>query len=145
MDPLSITASVIAVVTVTAKVTNSLSKLRGLREADDLIHALMNEVTTLRAISAQIEAVARQYQDSLSSEQFACLEQLKQMLRAAKVKLEELDNIIHYRLIQPPDDGGIQKLSRRAWLRHKTDVQRIQQELRTLRQDISTLIETLNL
>ncbi len=145
MEPLSITASVIAVVTLTAKVTNSLNKLRGLREADNLVHALMNEVTTLRAISTQIEAVARQYQDSMSSEQLACLEQLKQVLRAAKDKLEELNNIIHYQLLRPSGSGGIEKLSRRAWLRHKTDVQRIQQELRTFRQDIGTLIGTLNL
>ena len=145
MDPLSITASVVAVVTVTAKLTNSLCKLRGHREADGLVHALMNEVTTLRAISTRIEAVACRYPGSLSSERLNCLEQLQQVLDAAKVKLEELDNIIHYGLIRPPDDGGIEKLSRRAWLHHKTDVQRIQQELRTLRQDISMLVETLNL
>ncbi|KAI9711345.1 MAG: hypothetical protein M1812_007194 [Candelaria pacifica] len=145
MDPLSITASVIAVLGLSVKVTQGIGKLRGLREADDLLHALMNEITTLRAIAGQVEAVLRQHRDSLSAEQIACLESLEHVLKAAKAKLEELDHIIHYKLLRPKSDPSNDKLSRRAWLNYESDIQRLQQELRTLRQDIGTLVGTLNL
>ncbi|KAI9699636.1 MAG: hypothetical protein M1836_002670 [Candelina mexicana] len=145
MDPLSITASVIAVVTLTAKVTKALRKLRGLREADDLLLALINEITTLRTSARQIEAVLSDHRDSLSAEQLACSEQLERLLGAAKAKLEELDIVIHYQLLRAADNNGNEKLSRAAWFRHRNHVQRLQQELQRLQQNIGTLVATLTM
>ncbi|KAI9784656.1 MAG: hypothetical protein M1835_003537 [Candelina submexicana] len=145
MDPLSITASVIAVGTLTVKVGKGLDKLRSLREADDLLLALMNEVTTLRDIAGRIEAILHQHRESLSAEQLACSEQLERLLAAAKAKLEELDNIIHYQLLRAADKIGNEKLSRAAWFRHRSHVQRLQQELQRLQQNIRTLVATLNM
>lgn len=149
MDPLSITASIVGLTSVVTTLAKFLVKLSDFREsagsADALIDEiidLMNEVTTLHEILKNIEEVSSQHNDLLSSEQLTYLEQLQQALETATVTLEELNRITHRRLLK---DDGNENMSRQVWLHHKSDVQRLQKQLRTLRQKISTVFPDLNL
>ncbi len=73
MDPLSITAGVIAVVGAAGKVGVDSRNSQELRKASDAVHALINEVSTLQAVLQQIDSAVRQQRDRMPQESGDCL------------------------------------------------------------------------
>lgn len=136
MDPLSITASVIAILGAAGEVTKGLAKVQALYHAPAELSGLMNEVSDLRAVISQISTFSNQ----LEEESFrGPVVTLKNHLNKAMGQLRTLDNLINAELFKVRADGTI-KMSRTAWIRLKADVQRMQRDLRSIRVNIGTAL-----
>ncbi|KAL8861156.1 MAG: hypothetical protein Q9178_002372, partial [Gyalolechia marmorata] len=136
MDPLTITASVIAILGAAGQVTKGIAKVQALQHAPADLSGLMNEVSDLRAVISQVSTFSNQ----LEEERFrGPVVTLKGHLDEAMVRLRTLDNLINVELFKVRADGTI-KMSRTAWIRLKADVQRRQRELRSIRVNIGTAL-----
>jgi Fungal N-terminal domain of STAND proteins len=90
MEPLSLTASIIAVLTAANTVAHGLVKLRGFKNAPDELLALMNEVSDLQVILEEVNEISRTqgvHGDRLSLN-------LAQLLIRAKSTLLKLHRLI---------------------------------------------------
>lgn len=133
-DPLSLVASIIAVATVAAQISQAISNLRGLGKVPDQLYALKNEVTDL-------EIVLRQIGDSIEQRdviQGTDSGSLREVLQRAKEKLAELAKVLGS--IADACIGGKTKIVNRAvvWWKEKGHLQALQD-------DICTVKATLNL
>ena len=118
-DPLSITASIIAVVGAAEGVTKTLAKFKSIRNAPDELLALINEVSDLKLVFSDIQnhIVIQRAQIPQTKEQ-----NISTLVKRAKDKLLELDQLIQYRLVKPESDQI--KVSRREWLRARAVIER---------------------
>ena len=135
MDPLSIIASTIAIACATAQTLETLKSIYG---ANSELHALMNEVSELQIVLPEVERVILERRTHQQLPQ-GTVDKICKLLEGAKDSLHSLDNIIKDRLIHSYSPSGEAKVARLAWLRQKSKVRRIQQELRGTRSNLSDL------
>ena len=142
-DPLSITASIIAVVGAAEGVTRTLSKIKSLRKAPDELLALINEVSDLKIILRDVQSyIARNTQrPQISQEE---LDNISTLVNRAKDKLLELDKPIQYKLVKPESISDQIKVSRREWIKAKNTIEKFQQGLRDIRLNIVTHMVVIN-
>jgi hypothetical protein len=130
MDPLSITASVIAVATIATQIGSAFRKLRSLCiELPGRLHALSNEVADLEIVLRQLAAVI---------EERSCLprtapvhDTIPQLLKQATTKLTQIRAIV---------EGLAETCSHRtiivrakAWRKHHGKLQALQDDVRTIK------------
>jgi hypothetical protein len=136
MDPLSVTASILAIVGAANQVYKGLAKIRALHHAPAELSALINEVSDLRAILSQVATFSsRLEEERLRGPVIA----LKSHLSRARDQLCVVDNLITAELIKVKADGTV-KISRTAWLRLKPDFDLAQRELTGIRVNIGTAL-----
>ena len=141
-DPLSITASIIAVVGAAEGVTKTLAKIRNIRNAPEELLALINEVSDLRIILAGIQSYVQN--TAASPELQDALQHLTVLINRAKDKLLQLDELVQYRLTKPESVADQIKVSRREWARAKTTIDDFRQSLRDIRINIVTQMIVVN-
>ena len=145
-DPLSVTASVIAVVGAIEGVSKTLAKVRTLRNAPSELLALINEASDLRIVLGDVERYITR--DGNQSQAFRDqLQNISHLVTRAKDCLLELDKLIHYRFLKPGTDELKTKeikVSRREWAQAKTTTERFRQSLRDIRLNLATEIIVLN-
>jgi hypothetical protein len=143
MDPLSIVASIIAVIQAADRVGSLLSKLRCLSNAPLELHALVNEVSDMRIVLYDLRATLRDIGawDTLPPER---LMHLKKFVISSEAKLNEVEMLISGRFITEAPVGGKVKINRTAWVRRKGHVNSLKNELRELRVAISTSLTAIN-
>ena len=141
MDPLSITASVIAVLTAAGQVADGLSKLKALIScAQDEVCQLLNEVADLELVIHQIEAATENLPAAMNQETSG----IRRSMDRAEKKLLELRDLIENRLgiplsqnldkLNKPDTLRISKLK---WVKESQKAREIQKDLRSIRQSLS--------
>ena len=138
MDPLSITASCIAVAGAGGAAVKGLKKLREWTKLPDVLLSVMNEVADLTLVTQDIRLNLQLRQDSHSFSP-SSISVITQLLDRAQDTLIELDQVINYRLLQSPKQNGEITFSRSAWIVEEHRVQRLQASLRTTRLDIAAL------
>jgi hypothetical protein len=132
MDPLSVTASVLAILGAAGQVTKGLAKIRSIHNAPAELSGLINEVSDLRAIISQVATFSNRLEDEgLRGPVVA----LKSHLSRARDQLYALDNLINVELLKVRASGSV-RLSRKAWIRLKPDIELMQLELRGIRVNI---------
>jgi len=132
MDPLSVAASIIAVVGAARSIGKAISKLKILSDASGELYALHNEIS-------DIQMVFRSASDLIEIE--GCrippthAKDLITLSQRAKSKLLEIESLIPCQLNDPQgSDSGTQvKVARLKWLVGRHRVQSLQEELRSLR------------
>ena len=141
MDPLSVTASIITLLTASGSVVGGLEKLSSLREAPNIILALNNEISDFRLV---IFELANYLQDSARSSihQQPFSTEILPVLKRAREKLIELESLIEYRLVLPGPGRDI-RLNKTAWLWERQKVKRIQEEIRDLRTSLVAIVGVL--
>ena len=129
MDPLSVTASIIALFQAGGTVSKGLKKIANLRNAPDILLALNNEVADLHSLVENIDDVLRQHRDNTGLEPIVCL---CRALDRAKRTLLKLENVLAYKLtsIKSKDRESHPVLDRSSWLRLESSVQRLKDEIR---------------
>ena len=143
-DPLSLTASIIAILGVTDSVGKALSKVRVLKESPDELLALINEVSDFKVVLYDIERQFRNRpptSDALMVDQYSHLSELIQRAKDPLLKLEEM---IEYQFKRAESGDGHFKVSRIEWLRAKVVVERLRQTLRDTRQNIQSYMTLIN-
>ena len=139
MDPLSIAASIIALVGAAQKVAAGLEKLASLRGAPTIILQLNNELADLRLILSEGEPLILKHAATKGPTLFPNADATwKPSIERAKQRLTELEVILSNRLMSRM--GVMDKL---GWLREQDKVRRVFDELRNARQNIVAMLSVI--
>ena len=136
-DPLSVAASIIAVVSAVDTAYKTLAKVRSLRNAQNEILALNNEVADLRVTFSYLDSYIHSHPEK-SAQLHPQLLSLSTTLDRAKAQVLALETLLHDRFIKRGPPGSKLKVSGLRWLRAKETVENLQKNLRDRRLDIVT-------
>ena len=137
MDPLSITASLIALIGAAESIAVGINKLASLRNAPASVLALNNELSDLRLVLREVEPLLQKHYQALAHTQSSPFpasgnSTLLISIQRAKVKLVELESIVQSRLMVRM--GIRDKL---AWTYEQDTIIRAKDDLRTARLNIA--------
>ena len=133
-DPLSVTASVIAVVGAANAVTKGLRRLKAAKDAPEGLQDLIQDVV-------QLEMVLNFVKSAVLSSGSPPIE-LATLVGEAGSKLLEVQSLIEYTLKKA---GVSDKVDRWQWLRKGNEVERLRNQLSTIRLNLVTLTSSANL
>ena len=133
-DPLSVAASIIAVVGAADEVTNGLRRLKAARHAPESLRDLLEEIS-------QLEMVLNGIKSGVLSPENPPVE-LASLIREAGSKLLELRSLIEYTLTKA---GVSDEIDRWQWLRKGNEVERLRNQLSTIRLNLVALTSSANL
>ena len=143
-DPLSLVASVIAVVGAAESISNSLSKLRLLRNAPDGLLALNNEIADLKILLRTIEGYLSSDQPHRVTIQQDVLDCISILITRAKDHVLQLEQLIHYRFLESGSLEQNYKVFRLRWIRAKDTVESHRRALQDIRQSIQLQLLLVN-
>ena len=141
-DPLSITASIIAVITAVECISKTLAKVISARNAFSELLTLVNEVSDIRIILNDFESHLIGYGDR--PQYSRPLKLMATLLQRAKDQLLELDKLIEYQLLKPTSTSAHLKVSHYKWMKSKRVIERYRQNLRETRLNIIAQMTTLD-
>ena len=134
MEPLSVTASVLAVLGAARRLSQGVGLLKAAKGAPDSLGDLLLRLSG-------IEEVLHAIQD-VSTKPGAVSPGLTRVLGRTKAKFVEMDSLIQYTLTKA---GESSKVDRWQWLRRREEVEKLQRQLDALHNDLTALITTQNL
>ena len=145
MDPLSITASSIAVLGAVTSTSKGIGKLVSLRTAAVELQALSNEAEAFRSLLVIVQSSLRHIQGSDIYQEHG--EALCNLLSNAKEAALELQCKIEYELKRGVeiDQNGLPKVSRTAWLRSSGEIEKLRQRINNARTNLSTGLQAIDL
>lgn len=138
MDPLSITAGIIALIGAANQVAVGLNKLASMREAPDAVRALNNEVSDLRLVLDDAEPLLRKH-ERMSRPNAPGDSKFLLGLEHGKERLAELETLIQNRLFT-----RMGKIDRFGWLFEQNKVQRALVDIRAVRLSIVARLALVN-
>ena len=145
MDPLSITASVIAVLKGVNGTGKGIGELISLRNAPAELLALSDEVETFRELLAIVRCGIRKIEGS--AEYQDCRESLCYPLRKAERAALDLECTVEYQLRNgvEVDRDGRPKVSHVTWLKSSKKIQQLRDKIKDARDNLSTGLQGINL
>ena len=146
MDPLSLTASIVAIVGVGGEVAKAVRKLASLKDAPGLILALNNEISDLYLVILAIRDIYQRQRASFSSspETLTTDNIVISTLTQANDKVLKL-KALHRRLTsRTTGSSNLNTLNKASWLREQKNVKKIQEDLHTVRLKLSAALGILN-
>ncbi|KAL9071606.1 MAG: hypothetical protein Q9157_005414 [Trypethelium eluteriae] len=146
MDPLSLTASIIAVVGAATTVAKQLDHLRAtLRDTPDDLCSVVNEISDLQLVLETCKAVTEHLATS-DIDRSAPTAEINVFLCKSEQYLQELGQLVSSCLSPSSSGGGIQRvrIARFRWSKASSQVNKLRTKLRDSRQDIHTLWEANN-
>ncbi|KAF2238519.1 ankyrin [Viridothelium virens] len=142
MDPLSLTASIVAVATLAGQTCQGFIKLRGLHNSvPGRVHALHNEVVDLKVVLFQLAAVTQDREALLSSTPERA--DIEYLLKRAETKLTELDTI-NLRLVNTCIETRIAIFRGPRWQREQTAIQTLQEEIKSVKSSLNVILGASN-
>ncbi|DAA74392.1 TPA_exp: Ankyrin repeat protein [Trichophyton benhamiae CBS 112371] len=139
MDPLSVTASIIAVGTVAGKICSAFTELRSLcRSLPGRLHALNNEVADLEIVLFELASLTERRTAVVDSDRLS----LQHLVKQAEVKLLELQEIVG-RLRTAYRDAAV-PFALGAFSKEKTRLQGLQEEIRSVKCDLNIMLGASN-
>lgn len=126
MEPLSVGASVIAVVGATAKVIKGIRRLKALQDAPRELDDLLAEISQLELV---LQAVQRAHENPGV--------ELGRLLEMARRILVDFESLIEYKLTEA---GTSNKVDRWQWTRSSKDVERLRGQLRDVTANLVALV-----
>ena len=140
-DPLSIIASIIAVIGAAESVGKAVNRIRDIKNAPNEVLALSNEISDLTVVLKHVETYVTAADCALISRQN--LEHLSILAERAQSRLAQLGRIIHNHLQEP---GGVNRRSsllRLQWPLLKTKVDGLRVHLRDIKLSIIVQMTTI--
>ena len=136
MDPLSITAGILAIATAAAQISKAISRLRAFGEVPGRVYALKNEVTDLEVVLRQL--LHNLDQKSLGPD--TDYKELAQLLERTKSRLSELAKALERVAIACT--AGNEKVIRRTaiWWKEKALFQTLQDDIRGVKTSLSLML-----
>ena len=109
MDPLPVTASIIALLGAVGQVGKGLQKLKQIREIPDSANALINEVTALHIVVQELKTLSSDKGDLTPlALRLEC--SLEHTIAKLRMNLGELDTLISHRLMVANDRNAEPKV-----------------------------------
>ena len=115
-DPLSVAASIIAVIGAVDGVVKTFSCVKKIRHAPDKVLSLHNEISDFRLVLGYMERYFI-YDSNRPPVSHDHEETLVTLITNAKDQILELDNLLQYRILKPESTAGTIKISRLEWTR----------------------------
>ncbi|KAL9118382.1 MAG: hypothetical protein Q9187_005073 [Circinaria calcarea] len=125
-DPLSVTASIIAVLGAIEGVTKTLAKIKNIRNAPQELLALINEVNDLKLILSDVQNYVSQTTGRPQVLQEP-LQHMSILVNRARSRLLELDELVQYRFTKAGSTVDQIKVSRREWARARSTIDTFRQ------------------
>ncbi|MCJ1331150.1 hypothetical protein MMC10_007837, partial [Thelotrema lepadinum] len=141
MDPLSITTGVLTLLGACTTASATVSKLRRLKDAPDLVQALNNEISDLRLVLLDVSDHFRSAQNErlvVPNMDETIFELCSFALDQARVKVLEVDAVIQYQVTKPGRGAGL-IVDKIAFLRNYNRLLQLQSDLRDTRHKITGL------
>lgn len=144
MDPLSLTASIIAVLGAASAAAQGLEKLRSIRHAPQQVLVVLSEVSDFRTVIATLQTIT----DDLGNQKNQdpeIVEHIESLIRKSEALLKKINTFIRAGLIKNlrhVSTDGI-KISWRIWIRKQGHMQELSAHLANVRKDISTALTVL--
>ncbi len=136
MDPLSMTASILAIVGAGSAIGKGLKKIISARRLPDILLQLNNEVTDLQYVVQDVDDLLRQGPLPSHASLTSALKYIKRTLLA-------LESLIAYELTIIDSRDGRSRLDWIAWLRVESKVARLKDDIRTDRIRLSSALSLL--
>lgn len=146
MDPLSIAASIVALFQAGDRLSGLLAKLRPLLTAPEEVNALVNEVSDIKIVLGDLETSIRDLTESNSLPEERA-EHLHRIFNNLATVLLQLETLIADCFLKLSRQRGIgrPKVHRMAWVRKRSQVEKLRQQLRDLRSTITAQLAGVNL
>ena len=140
MDPLSVTASIIAILQLTSSATKAFQDLRFLcKSLPGRLHALSNEVSDIDLVLQEVGSIAKDRStDSIFRANNSSLEKI---LKQAFNRLSEVNSIV-LRLIEVSQSARSSLFAAHAWKKNQPRLQSLQEELQTIKCNLNILLGT---
>ena len=140
MDPLSIAASIVALIGAAESIAVGINKLASLKNAPASVLALNNELSDLRLVLAEIQPLLEKHYTATAGNGtlrvgFSGGSTVLLSIQRAKIKLVELEVIVRNRLMVRM--GVVDKLS---WAFEQEKILRAKDDLRTARLNITAAL-----
>ena len=148
MDPLSFTASIIAIVGVSGQAAGAIRKLASIRGAPDIVLALNNEITDLHlVVTALRDAFQRQRVIALppSVTGSGYHVSITSSLQQALDKVQELEALYDRLKPRTANATGSPKPNTVRWLREQSRVRQMLEDLKAVRLKLTGAVGMLNL
>ena len=142
MDPLSVTAGIIAVAGLAAKTGLAFHNLRSAcKSLPGRLHALSNEVVDIELVLRQVAPVVekRSADPNFKGQQV----NLRHLLRQAEVKLNELRNIVE-KLTEVATNTKIPLFRVAAWRRDQPKLLALQEDIKTVKCSLNVMLGASN-
>ena len=140
-DPLSLTASIIAVIGAVEVVAKTLKKISSIRNAPNELLALVNEISDFRIILSDVENHNVKNTESVPQQQ---LQHMSILLNRAKDQLLQLDELVQNRLIKPNSTLANVKVSRLNWSKASGTIEEFRKRLKDVRMNLIALLAVEN-
>ncbi|KAL9096637.1 MAG: hypothetical protein Q9165_001124 [Trypethelium subeluteriae] len=138
MDPLSVSASILAVVGAANTAVKVINKLH---DAPSEVCGLLEEISDLQGVLAGLHTMVPNLSAEANSPTKRLLTQsLSDLLDRAKSKIVELGGIIHGILDRPATENAKAKVSRVSWLMEKSKVRKLQEDIRSVKLSLALLL-----
>ncbi|KAK6345642.1 hypothetical protein TWF718_007552 [Orbilia javanica] len=144
MDPLSVIASSVAVITATIQVGNGIAKLIALRDVPEILMALQNEVSSLQSVVFSCKSILDKHV-TLGGGQGNVwglppgLVGVKDVLDRAKGLVEDICEVVNTKLV---DSKG--SFSKVKYLKEQSKLTKAKDEIRAIRIEIASGIGLMN-
>ena len=132
MDPLSLTASIIAILGAGGTISKGLSKIRNLKRAPYIVLQLNNEVTDLHLLIRAVDDLYRRADQSILD---AHEHLVYNALERAKHAVLELEELIEYVLTKESDSG--KEVNRLGWIRALDRVKEVKNNIHVVRSNLN--------
>lgn len=142
MDPLSVTASVLAIASLAASTCSAISDLRSLcKGLPGRLHAISNEVADLELVLTEVSMLLADRHDRLGFQR--AFKAIPHLLSQAEVKLIELDAIVQ-RLMVASRDSKLPILGASIWRKEQGHLKALQDDIRTVKSSLNILLGVSN-
>ena len=139
MDPLSVTASILAVLTAVQTSLSGLRKLKACWRAPQEIEKLLDELSDLQDVLQEINKYAPQARHAPNEPQ---IQILTRRVKIAGMKITEMNDLLTN--LSPYFSGlGNASQARLVWLQNKNRVKILQQDLHDVRLDLGMIMNLL--
>jgi hypothetical protein len=141
MDPLSLTAGILAVIGAAKIVVQGLQRLNSYRKAPQEIVDLLSDVTELHMFLEGVGLVIEHYQSVRCTQN---VRSLIEHVEKAGQKVHDIKCLLDSRFFRDSrlNDGNKARI---VWLRNKNKVKKLQIELRAIRVDSGTTLSLLTM
>ena len=145
MDPLSMTAGILAIIGAGSTVRKGLKKIISARRLPHILLQLNNEVTDLQYVVQDVDDLLRQQSQSTEEDRCPLLSQasLTSALEHARVTLLALESLIVNELTTVNSLDGRTKMNRITWLRTESKVKSLKDDIQTDRVRLSSALSLL--
>lgn len=137
MDPLSLTANIIAVVSAASDASRLLRRIARLRNAPEELFQFQNEISDIQVVLVLVRQTSAGLGDKDTS---GLLQVLGDLVRRATDTLHTFDDIMRNKLAIQANGTDVTKFSWRGWLQNVSRLRSLSADLRRIRLDMNSTL-----